>query len=366
MSLAMHNLFQDKLRLVLSVVGIALAVMLMLFLLGFRQGVFKSTAIYLENAPGSVAVMPAGVDSSHGHGQYVSPETIEAITGTPGVERAVPVQLQLAGLEFHGQKVNVQLIGYEPDLGGGPWSLSAGREPGADNEIVLDRVLANRHGIRVGDGLNIKGQQLTVVGLSNETSTFTGALVFARMSFLETLTLAPGAATYVLVTPESGTSGSDLIARLKTLPGTNVVPKSKIMANDRSIIAQALDQIIFLMVAAAFVVGALVVGMVIYSATIERRSEYGILKAIGARSGVLYRVVVWQALIAASVGSLVGVGFAFAMGSLVTNLNPQFLVAIEPSAIAITLAAGFVMAIVSALIPARSVTSLAPAEVFRR
>lgn len=366
MSLAMHNLFQDKLRFLLSIVGIGLAVMLMLFLLGFRQGVFKSTVIYLENAPGSVAVMPLGIDSSHGHGQYVLPETIEAVARTPGVQRVVPIQLQLAGLEFHGQKAVVQLIGYEPNLGGGPWSLSAGREPGADKEIVLDRVLADRHGIRVGDGLDIKGQQLTVVGLSNETSTFSGALVFARMSFLETLTLAPGAASYVLVTPESGTSRSDLIATLKALPGTNVVPKTQIMANDRAIIAQALDQIVFLMVAAAFIVGALVVGMIIYSATIERRSEYGILKAVGARSGVLYRVVLWQALIAASVGSLVGIGFAFAMGSLVTNLKPQFLVAIEPSAIIVTLAAGFVMAILSALLPARSVTSLAPAEVFRR
>jgi len=41
-------------------------------------------------------------------------------------------------------------------------------------------------------------------------------------------------------------------------------------------------------------------------------------------------------------------------------------VVIEPSAIAATLAAGFVMALVGALFPARAVTKLAPAEVFRR
>jgi putative ABC transport system permease protein len=168
------------------------------------------------------------------------------------------------------------------------------------------------------------------------------------------------------VTPAPGASQSDLIAALKTLPGTNVVPKTTITANDRKIIAQILDQIVYLMVAAAFIVGALVVGMVIYSATSERRSEYGILKAIGARSGVLYRVVAWQALIAAGAGSLLGVGFAFAMGTLVTHLKPQFLVSIEPSAIEVTLLAGFVMAFAGALVPARSVTSLAPGQVFRR
>jgi putative ABC transport system permease protein len=366
MRLALHNLLQDRFRLALSVVGIALAVMLMLFLLGLRQGVFRSTVIYLDNAPGSVAVMPAGVTSSHGHGQFLSPETLGAISATPGVARVAPVQLQQAALELHGKKEIVQLVGYKADRGGGPWDLAAGRDPQTDNEIVLDRVLANRHGFRVGDSFQIKGLQLKVAGLSNETSTFTGAYVFARMSFVEQLTLAPGGATYALVTPAPGASQSDLIAALKTLPGTNVVPKTTITANDRKIIAQILDQIVYLMVAAAFIVGALVVGMVIYSATSERRSEYGILKAIGARSGVLYRVVAWQALIAAGAGSLLGVGFAFAMGTLVTHLKPQFLVSIEPSAIEVTLLAGFVMAFAGALVPARSVTSLAPGQVFRR
>ncbi len=366
MRLALQNLLQDKTRLVLSVVGIALAVMLILFLLGLRQGVFRSTVVYLDQTPGSVAVMPARVQSSHGHGQFLTPATIKAISATPGVAHVTPVQLQQAALELHGKKEIVQLVGYESDLGGGPWSLAEGREPEADNEIVLDSVLADRHGFRVGESVDVKGQQLTVVGRSNETSTFTGAYVFARKSFVEKLTLAPGAATFVLVTPAPGTSRSDLIAALETLPDTNVVPKTTIMANDRKIMAQVLDQVVYFMVIAAFIVGALVVGMVIYSATTERRSEYGILKAIGARSGVLYRVVAWQALIAASLGSLLGVVFAFAMGSVVTNLKPQFLVSIEPSAILVTLAAGFVMALAGALVPARSVTSLAPAEVFRR
>jgi putative ABC transport system permease protein len=131
-------------------------------------------------------------------------------------------------------------------------------------------------------------------------------------------------------------------------------------------VAGIFDQVLFLMVAAAFIIGALVVGMVIYTATNERRGEYGILKAIGARNGVLYRVVAWQAMIAAGVGALLGIGFAFAMGSLVMDLRPQFLVAIEPSAIVATLVAGLIMALAGALIPARALAGLAPAEVFRR
>src|SRR3989337_2188212 len=125
MKLALQNLLQDKLRFALSVTGIALAVMLILFLLGLREGVFRSAALYLDNAPGSVAVM--------------------------------------------------RLVGYDTALGGGPWNLRQGREPAGDDEVVLDRVLASKHGFSVGDSFEIGGHQLKVVGLSNETSSFSGA-----------------------------------------------------------------------------------------------------------------------------------------------------------------------------------------------
>jgi len=45
--------------------------------------------------------------------------------------------------------------------------------------------------------------------------------------------------------------------------------------------------------------------------------------------------------------------------------RPQFLVAIEPAAVAVVLVSSLLMALLAALIPARSVARLEPAEVFR-
>lgn len=365
--LALQNLAQDKLRLALSVVGVALPVMLILFMLGLRAGVFRSAVIYLDNTPGSVAVMPAGVKStSAGSAQSLPRGTIDAVASAPGVAHATPVLLMMAILELHGKKEVIKLVGYDAALGGGPWDLAQGREPAADDEVVLDRVLADRHNFNVGETFDIAGRQLTVAGLSNGASSWTGSYVFARNTFVESLLLAPGAASFVLVTPTTGTKPADLVGTLQSLPSASVLLKSQVMANDKQIVADIFDQVILLMLAAAFIVGALVVGMVIYTATIERRGEYGILKAIGARNGVLYRVVASQALVAPGLGALLGVGFAFLMGALVMSARPQFLVAIEPSAIAATLGAGFVMALLGAFVPARAVAGLAPAEVFRR
>ncbi len=367
MNLAIQNLLQDKVRFALSVVAIALAVMLILFLLGMREGVLRTSVIYLDHAPGSVAVLPQGVKStSAGSGQFLSPETAEAVADVPGAERVTPVLLVMAIPELHGSKQVIRLVGYDDALGGGPWDMAKGREPLADDEIVLDRVLANKHGYRVGDPFEVAGRSLKIVGLSNQTSTFSGSFVFARKTLVESVALAPGSASVILVTPEPGTTTAELISALSAVPGTNVLPKREVMENDRQVVAGIFDQVIFLMVAAAFIVGALVVGLVIYAATIERRGEYGILKAIGARNGMLYRVVILQAALAAGLGALAGIGFAFAMGELVMNIKPQFLVAIQPSAVTLTIAAGFVMALLGAMIPARAVAGMAPAEVFRR
>ena len=175
MKLALQNLLQDKLRFALSVTGIALAVMLILFLLGLRAGVFRSAGIYLDNAPGSVAVMPEGVKSTRaGSGQFLSRDTVSAIASARGVARTTPIILTMAIPELHGKKQVIVLVGYDTALGGGPWNLRQGREPAGDDEVVLDRVLASEHGFSVGDSFEIGGHQLKVVGLSNETQLIFG------------------------------------------------------------------------------------------------------------------------------------------------------------------------------------------------
>ena len=157
--LALRNLLQDTLRFALSVVGVALAVMLILFLLGLRAGILRSAIIYLDNAPGSVAVMPAGVrNTSAGVSQFLPPETADRVAAAPGVGRVTPILLMMVIPELHGKKEVIKLIGYDVARGGGPWGLSQGREPQADDEVVLDRVLAARHGFKTGDTFNVVGR----------------------------------------------------------------------------------------------------------------------------------------------------------------------------------------------------------------
>jgi putative ABC transport system permease protein len=365
-SLARRNLFQDKVRPALSVAGVALAVMLILLLSGFLSGMNRQISAYLDYTPGSLVIAQEEVRNLLGATSLLPSNIADSARGVAGVSQVIPILSQFVILDLHGKKQPAYLIGYDPAIGGGPWRIADGREPQADDEVVFDRMLARRHAMALGDQFEVMGQKFTVVGLSEGTSSWMTSFFFIRKSAAEALLRAPGATSFLLVAPSDGIASETLQGRLDDLPGTEVLLKHEMVANDLKLFACVFSTPLKLMVGIAFLVGTLVVGLVIYTATVERQREYGVLKAIGARNGVLYRIVTIQALIAAGAGVLAGVGLAFGAAQLIMALRPQFLVMIEPAAVARAMLAGLAMSLLAALFPARVIAELAPAEVFRR
>lgn len=364
MLLARRNIVRDRTRFLLSVAGVATSIALILLLAGYRSGVYRQAAAYLDNTPGSVVVAERGIQSFLGTSSVLPPGAEDAVNATFGVERVIPVVSQFVIFERHDRKDGFFLIGYDPVKGGGPWKLVEGREPTADDELVIDRTAARQHEIGLGDRIGLLDRDATVVGFSDETTFWAGSIAFARITTLESLLRAPGLRSFLLVTPVPGTSVESLRDRL-TVAGTEVVRKTDMIANDQMLMARVYDAPIGLMVAIAFVVGILVVGLVIYTATIEKRREYGAIKAIGARNGTLYRIVAIQALIAAGVGAAAGVGLAYASSVALMAWRPQFLVDIDPAPVGVVLASSLLMALVAAIMPAWAAARLEPAEVFR-
>lgn len=366
MKLARRNLFQEKTRLFLSVAGVALAVMLVLVLNGFTAGLNRQLSAYLDHSPGTVIVSGAGIRNMLGATSVLPSGAFEAARSVNGVAGVVPIVSQYAVLDLEGRKQFVYLIGYDAATGGGPWRMKEGREPAADDEIVFDSVLAARRGVRLGDPIDLVGHRFTVVGLSEGTTSWMTSYIFLTRSAADSLLGAPGMTSFLLVSGRPGTTPEQLKQNLSVLPGTQTLLKSEVVQNDRRLMAGVFTVPLQLMALIASLVGALVVGFVIYTATAERQREYGVLKAIGARNGFLYRVVAVQALVSASLGAVLGIALAEVAARLIMVARPQILVSVEPSSMIVALLAGLVMAVLAALAPARLLARLAPAEVFRR
>lgn len=366
MALAYRNLFQNKVRVLLSATGIALSVTLILILNGFLSGVYRQATAYLDNSPGSVVIVQEGIENFFAASSVLPPGTVRSVQETDGVSRTLGIASQFVIFELHAEKQGAQVVGYDPNAGGGPWKLSAGRGVQADDEVVVDRALAQAHGILVGDRLSIGERDFSVVGISEGTSMWAAGLVFVRKDAAEELMGSSNTTSLLLVTPEEGVSPTTLRERLGDVTGADALLKSTMADNDERLFASAFGGPLRLMVIIALLVGALVVGLVVYTATVERQKEYGVLKAVGTRNRTLYLVVATQALITASLGSALGVGLAFGAAWAIVALRPAFLVVIEPRAVGWAILMGLVMALLGATLPARTMAKLAPAEVFRR
>jgi putative ABC transport system permease protein len=366
MLLARRNLFQDKTRLGLSVGGVALAVMLILLLNGFLAGMNQQITSYLDKSPGSIVVAQKGVRNLLGATSLLPGGAEEKVKKVEGVNGVIPILSQFVILDLHGKKQPAYMIGYDPERGGGPWEIASGREPQTDREVVLDLVLAKRHKLQIGDGFELLGQEFTVVGLSEDTTSWMTSFFFVQKASAEELLRAPGVTSFLLVTVQDDAVLDDILARLNDTPGVNALTKTEMSANDISLFAKVFSAPLKLMVGIAFLIGTLIVGIVTYTATVERQREYGVLRAIGASNRIFYKVVLTQAIFAALTGSLVGILSTYLTAELVMTIRPQFLITIDPSKSGWAVLTGLAMATAAAFFPARVISKLEPAEVFRK
>ena len=71
-------------------------------------------------------------------------------------------------------------------------------------EVVLDRVLARKNGINLGDSVSIVDANFTVVGLSNQTAAATNYYTFMSLPDAARLLRAGNRVSYFLVEPAPG------------------------------------------------------------------------------------------------------------------------------------------------------------------
>jgi putative ABC transport system permease protein len=176
--LARRNLLAEPRRLVAGVAGIGLALMLILLLGGLWAGIQAQSVQYVDATGAALWVLPADTRTLFAEGTQLPTSTLQAVRATPGVTWAAPALGQYTILELHDAKAAAVLIGSEPGQPGGAWALAQGRAPTGDDEVAIDRVLADKHRLTLGDRLTVADRGYRVVGITRHAGFMTG-YVFA-------------------------------------------------------------------------------------------------------------------------------------------------------------------------------------------
>lgn len=364
--IAWRQLLAEPAKLIVTVAAVAAAVALVLLLSGLRRGMSEQVTLYIDHqAPVLVGQRDARDFLSQ---TSVLPEALAGeIARVPGVAEATPISQQYAMLQLHGRRVLTLLIGYTPGTPGGPWKLASGTAPGASGELVLDRVLASEHGLRIGSTVEYRGARLRIVGLSSGTSGFMTPLAFATRTTVNALNRQPGTANFFLVRPQLGVPPATVAARInRSITGVSALTRAAVAANDRRLFVDPFSGPLRAMVAIAFAVAILVIGLAVYGSTAERGREYATLKALGLRQRALLRLVGAQAAGLAFAGTALGIALAFAAAGSVSAYAPKYLIAIGTGSVVAVAVSALVMALIASLVPARFLARLDPASAFRR
>jgi putative ABC transport system permease protein len=358
--LARRLMLSDPRRFLASIAGVGLALMLILLLDGLSAGIDSRVTVFEDHSGASLFVAQPGTTSFLGSTSTLPISTVAKVRATPGVDWASPIRGFFTVPVVGGSRLPSFVVGWEPGQPGGPWKLASGRSPAADDEIVVAQQFAQR-GIKVGDTVTLFGRPLKVVGMAADADMFMASFVFMTHHATDVLLNAPDSTSFVLV----GTEHAPQVAAALKGGGLDVLGLDEIKHNDLALKGQAYSVALDLMVGVAFLVGTLVIALTIYAAVMERQREYGIVKAIGAGTARLYRVVLSQSLVLAVIGLVTGAVF-FSLGSgLLGVIRPQFAIDVTSGSVERIVVTAVLMGIVATVIPARRLNAMEPATAFR-
>lgn len=366
-SLARHNLFQSRTKALMAIASVALAMMLVLSLDGILAGLENRIGAFIETAGADVWVAQAGVQNMHMASSSVPRGLADQVSQVPGVAEAMPMRY-LTNVVVSG---NDQYIAYviglpEGATMGRPKTLIAGPATPKTGQVVIDGAL-RKVGAKIGDRVRILGTEFTISGLSEGLASSLSSLAFIPLSDLDRLVGNDRTVSYVLVRAAPGVAAEALAADIASrIPGVTASTRATFAGEERRVVRDMSIEIAVIMNLAGLLIGLAVMGLSVYTTTVSRLPEYGMLKALGASTRRLAGVVVSQAAITVAIGLLVGLALAYATAFLAPRLDPILDLRITSDSVVKVAAISFIVAALSAIAPIVQIAGLDPAVVFRR
>jgi len=171
---------------------------------------------------------------------------------------------------------------------------------------------------------------------------------------------------YFLVRLAPGIAIDEAVSQIEdTEPRVSAFSKERFIANNLSLTGDNFLPILRVLEVIAVLVGTLVIGLTVYTLTVEHDSEYGILKAIGAPNRVLYGTAALQALCCGLLGWLLGVPLSWGVVNLVQYFVPQFPAAASLLHAAWMFGLVLLMSLVAASVPVRRIARIDPMLAFK-
>ncbi len=364
--IALRNLFGERGRLIITISGVTFAVVLIIILQALYQGWSFKTGEYIRAQDADLWVGQAGSrDMFHSISLLPAPAR-NTIAGINGVSEVTPFVVKRVAFHVNDKDRVVYLVRYDGANSTGPVRVVEGKSVPRSGEIIVDRIFANNSQVGIGDTLELADERFTIVGLSSGGDLVTLSFAFISGADADRLFQLPNLVNYFLVKLQPGADPAMTARSIEsTVKNSDVFEQAEFIHVNAEFIRESFLPIILVLVLIGVATGIAVIGLTIFTSTIEKSREYGVLKAIGATGGQLNRIVAVQSLTSGLLGYIVGVAVAVALGVIIGKFVPEFVVRFRLIDFVWIFSVAVVMALLASLIPTRRLASINPADVFK-
>ncbi len=363
---ALRTLLDQRLRLALTVGGVALCVVLMLFLWSVYEGVRVGSVEYVRASDADLWVLQRHTTNIL-RGTSILPEAQGAVLrDLPGVASASPVLFLMAGIERGDAASTLYVTGFDPSTGvGGPPRLVAGRRPETEGEIVLDRAFALKSDLAVGDEVRMGDVTLGVTGLSTGTNMFVIQYAFTTLAQAQALAGLPGTVSTWLVGLDEGADAEAVAATIRSTFGVEAYDHATFVANNvREMESGFLPLLLAVAVLGAIVLAA-ILSLILSVNVLERRFDFAVMKALGAPAFFVPGLVVRQALWIVSMGLAAALLLFFPLLAGLEAAAPEIEARTTLLQIVVVAVGVAGIGLVASLLPIERVRRIYALEVFR-
>jgi putative ABC transport system permease protein len=371
--LAWRNLAHDRSRFVVTLMGIIFAVVLIAMQAGLFLGFADTTTVIIRHTRADFWVVAEGTQNFE-VALPINERELYLARSVPGVAHVERLLTQFMNWKKpSGGDESVMVVGSDLNTGlAGPWNIVAGHleDLRLPDSVMVDRVFMDKLGItEIGATVEINGHRARVVGLTVGIRSFsTSPWVFASFRNAQRFGgLGEELSNYLIGTLEPGADPiqvRDALAR--SLPRTDVYTSEEFATRTRDywLFTTGAGASVLLSAVLGLLVGMVIVSQVLYATTVDHLTEFGTLRAMGAPRAFIYRVILGQAVISATLGHLPGIGLALLMAKA-SESGPALI--LVPLDLAIGLyGVTLTMCVLASVVSIRKAMGIDPAMVFQR
>jgi putative ABC transport system permease protein len=374
LDLAIKDLKEHRVRTILTVLGIIIAITAIISLGSISAGVNELITSSGSKIGSTTIFVSKRFDLSFASGPpgsfdigTISADEVDSLRSIAGVNRVVPMISKQAG-GFLGEVDAFDMN--DLDLfGAADISLKDGFIPTNDDQgVLMGSVVAGMFGVSSGDFITLNNKQVEVLGIAEEGQGSYDLVIVMPYAYAEDVYDMQGEANQVLIEPSD-------IAFVEDIKATIEEDHDDLLAMtfaDALKTAEASTATLNIFTFGIGFIASLVAGIGIvitmYTSVLERRREIGILKAVGAFRRTIFKQIIEEGLILSVLGSLVGLGLSFFFVDVLNNvlLGGTKIAVITPALAGGAVAYGIILTLIFSMYPAWVAIKTDPIDAIRK